>query len=129
MNIRLIITILSISYMGTFASETITQTVIHNNKKQISTKTNVKRTQKNWDLKITIKGIVCAFCSQGLKKAFLSHQSVQSAVVNLENKTVKIKLKPKKILNNPTVHEIVKNAGYSVEQISRSNGSQATPID
>lgn len=64
------------------------------------------------ELKVGVKGMVCAFCAQGIEKKFKSQKEVSSIEVSLENKYVKLKFKPGQTLAKDKITEILKEAGY-----------------
>lgn len=64
------------------------------------------------ELKVGVKGMVCAFCAQGIEKKFKSQPEVSSVEVSLENKYVKLKFKEGKSLAKEKITEILKDAGY-----------------
>lgn len=64
------------------------------------------------DVKIGIKGMVCAFCAQGIEKSFKSQPEVAKIDVSLENKTVVVKFKDGKSLSKEKMSEILKDSGY-----------------
>ena len=43
------------------------------------------------EIKVGVKGMVCAFCAQGIEKNFLKQPEVSKVEVSLENKFVKLK--------------------------------------
>jgi periplasmic mercuric ion binding protein len=64
------------------------------------------------EMKISVKGMVCAFCAQGIEKNFLKQPEVSKVEVSLENKYVKLKFKEGKTLAKEKIVEILKEAGY-----------------
>lgn len=64
------------------------------------------------ELKVGVKGMVCAFCAQGIEKKFKSQPEVSNVEVSLENKYVKLKFKEGKTLTKEKITEILKDAGY-----------------
>lgn len=74
---------------------------------------NVEMTQeKSNELKVGVKGMVCAFCAQGIEKKFKAQKEVDSVTVSLENKFVKLKFKDGQRLSNERITEVLKDAGY-----------------
>ena len=67
------------------------------------------------EIKIGVKGMVCAFCAQGIEKQFKSQKEVESIDVSLQNKFVKIKFKDGQKISNEKIIEILKDAGYETE--------------
>ena len=64
------------------------------------------------EIKVGVKGMVCAFCAQGIQKNFKKQPEVESVEVSLENKFVKLKFKEGKELSKSKITEIFKDAGY-----------------
>lgn len=64
------------------------------------------------ELKVNVKGMVCAFCAQGIEKKFMAQPEVAKVEVSLANKFVKLNFKDGKRLPNEKVAEILKDAGY-----------------
>jgi len=64
------------------------------------------------ELKVGVKGMVCAFCAQGIEKNFLKQPEVSKVEVSLENKYVKLKFKEGKTLAKDKIASILKEAGY-----------------
>ncbi len=71
------------------------------------------------EITVTVKGMVCSFCAQGIKKAFGSKEEVDNINVDLDNKLVAITTKNAGSLNDETVTQIVNDAGYDVVKIER----------
>lgn len=63
-------------------------------------------------MEVKVKGMVCAFCAQGIEKKFKEQEAVQSIDVNLKEKTVKIFWKKDQRLSKDKVSELLKDAGY-----------------
>ena len=64
------------------------------------------------ELTVGVKGMVCAFCAQGIEKKFKAQDEVQSIEVSLEKKFVKIKFKEGQSLSREKIAELLKDAGY-----------------
>ena len=71
------------------------------------------------EIKVSVKGMVCGFCAQGIEKKFKAEPSVQKVDVSLETKLVTIDLKDGKEIDNGKIEKILKDAGYNVEKIER----------
>lgn len=67
------------------------------------------------ELTVGVKGMVCAFCAQGIEKKFKAQNEVSSVQVSLENKYVKLKFKDGQRLSNEKIAEILKEAGYEAD--------------
>lgn len=64
------------------------------------------------ELKVGVKGMVCAFCAQGIEKNFLKQSEVSKVEVSLENKYVILKFKEGQTLAKEKIAAILKEAGY-----------------
>jgi mercuric ion binding protein len=67
------------------------------------------------ELTVNVKGMVCAFCAQGIEKKLTSQDEVESVEVSLQNKFVKIKFKEGKRLANDKIITILKESGYDTD--------------
>jgi mercuric ion binding protein len=67
------------------------------------------------ELKVGIKGMVCAFCAQGIEKKFKSQKEIESVQVSLADKTVKLKFKDGQKIPQDKIAEIIKDAGYEAD--------------
>ena len=54
-------------------------------------------------MNVTVKGMVCSFCAQGLEKKFKEQKEVKEIQVSLEQKFIKIKFHEGKSLNQDKV--------------------------
>tara|TARA_Y100000991_G_C21946481_1_gene337682 strand:+ start:528 stop:971 length:444 start_codon:yes stop_codon:yes gene_type:complete len=72
---------------------------------------------------VTVNGMVCSFCVQGLEKAFTKEKSVKSVVVSLSDKLVVLSLKENMDISDEKIKSIVENTGYNVKKIKRSSVS------
>lgn len=72
----------------------------------------VQSTPEIQELKVNVKGMVCAFCAQGIEKKFKNQPEVSGVEVSLENKYVKIKFKDGKNLSKEKIIQILKDSGF-----------------
>lgn len=68
---------------------------------------------------VSVKGMVCSFCAQGIKKKFSADEAVEGIDVSLEKHRVGLVLKDGKDIGDEKITEILKEAGFSVENIER----------
>ena len=68
-------------------------------------------------LDITVKGMVCSFCAQGIEKQINALGGIEDIKVDLEN--YKVMVTSSKSLNEEAVKKAISDAGYNVEAISR----------
>lgn len=64
------------------------------------------------ELKVGVKGMVCAFCAQGIEKSFKKQPEVEKIKVSLENKYVQITFKDGQRIPNEKIATMLKDAGY-----------------
>jgi mercuric ion binding protein len=67
-------------------------------------------------VEITVKGMVCSFCSQGITKKF-NDEKVKSVNVDLGKHLVTIELNEGQKLTNEKITQILTDSGYGVEKI------------
>ena len=77
------------------------------------------------DISVGLNGLVCDFCSLALNKTFKKRGEVRGTYIDLDTKTLSVALVPDKTLDNDTLINLVKKAGYSVTAISRKDGTNA----
>jgi periplasmic mercuric ion binding protein len=71
------------------------------------------------DIHISVKGMVCGFCAQGIEKKFKAMPEVDKVEVSLEKKTVFVKTKENKDISDETIKQVLSDAGYNVGEIKR----------
>lgn len=64
--------------------------------------------------KVTVNGMVCAFCAQGIEIRLQKLPATQSVWVDLKKKVVLVQAKPKQTIDQKAVTEEIVNAGYDV---------------
>jgi len=65
---------------------------------------------------VTVKGMVCSFCSQGITKKF-KEENVKNVHVDLEKHLVSLELNDGQKLEAAKIEQILKDSGYGVEKI------------
>ena len=79
-------------------------------------------TMSSYTVSVTVKGMVCSFCAQGIKKLFKNELGEKNVTVSVNNDFSKITLS---ILNNmkisdKRIKEIIIDSGYNVGEIVRN---------
>lgn len=69
---------------------------------------------------VTVKGMVCTFCAQGIKKNFSRNENVKGIEVDMDKKLVSITTKEEGVLSDDEVRGIIVDAGYDVLRIERA---------
>lgn len=75
------------------------------------------------NIKVTVKGMVCSFCAQGIKKTFLKNDKVKNINVDLDSKLVAIETKDGAALGDEEITSTIKDAGYEVLSIERGKNA------
>lgn len=68
-------------------------------------------------MKITVNGMVCSFCAQGIEKSIMKMDDTKAIFVDLKNKVVVIEAKDGKSLNEKVISQEIKDSGYDVVKI------------
>lgn len=68
-------------------------------------------------LKVTVNGMVCAFCAQGIEKRLGQLAATQAVFVDLKNRVVAVQAKPGQRLDDKAVRSEIVDAGYDVVTI------------
>jgi mercuric ion binding protein len=71
-------------------------------------------------IKADVNGLVCAFCAAAIEKRLKSLSEVKSVYVDLSRKIVAVELKDGKDITPDKIAEEIKDAGYDVVTIGRS---------
>lgn len=69
---------------------------------------------------IAVKGMVCSFCAQGIKKTISRREGVQKVDVDLDKKLVTVYTKGDYQFSDDEIRETIVDAGYEVVSIERS---------
>lgn len=73
--------------------------------------------------KLTVNGMVCAFCAQGIEKKLTAMPQTQAVYVNLGEKIVAVEAKEGQAIDVDKVRAEVKDAGYDVVKVETVNQS------
>lgn len=68
-------------------------------------------------MKITVNGMVCSFCAQGIEKSIMKMEDAKAIFVDLKNKVVVIEAKEGKTLSEKLISQEIKDSGYDVVKI------------
>ncbi len=75
-------------------------------------------------IEMTVNGLVCAFCAQGIEKKLKKFPATAEVLVSLEHRLVAVSLKEGQDIPDEDLRKALTDAGYTVKAISRSE----TPI-
>ena len=67
--------------------------------------------------KLTVNGMVCAFCAQGIEKRLSALPQTQAVYVNLGKKVVAVQAKEGQQLDDAVLRHEITEAGYDVVKV------------
>jgi copper chaperone CopZ len=70
--------------------------------------------------KVTVNGMVCSFCAQGIEKKMKALSETKDVYVGLKNHLVVVEVKDGLTLSQDVIRKIIKDAGYEVKSIEVS---------
>lgn len=68
-------------------------------------------------VKITVNGMVCAFCAQGIEKRISKMEATKDVFVDLKKKTVAVEAKDGQTLDTQAISAEIVDAGYDVVKL------------
>jgi mercuric ion binding protein len=71
-------------------------------------------------IEMTVNGLVCGFCAQGIEKTLRKNPATEDVVVNLEHRLVAVATRPGQDIADETLRDALKDAGYDVTGIERT---------
>lgn len=75
-------------------------------------------------IEMTVNGLVCAFCAQGIEKKLKKFPATAEVVVSLEHRLVAVALKDGTDISDGDLRKAMTDSGYTVKEINRTT----TPI-
>ncbi len=76
-------------------------------------------------IKVTVNGMVCSFCAQGIEKRLSKMGATKDALVDLKKKTVAVEAKDGQALDAKAISAEIVDAGYDVVKIEPVSQSVA----
>ena len=76
-------------------------------------------------IELTVNGLVCGFCAQGIEKTLRKNPATSDVFVSLENRLVAVTTKPSTDIADDVLRKALQDAGYDVKAIVRTE----RPID
>ncbi len=70
--------------------------------------------------KVTVNGMVCSFCAQGIEKKMKALSETKAVYVELKNHLVVVEAKEGSNISQDVIKKIIKDAGYEVKSIEVS---------
>lgn len=77
-------------------------------------------------IEMGVKGLVCAFCAQGIEKKLRKLPATADVVVSLEERLVAVALKDGQDIPDAELRKTLTDAGYTVTIIQRTDTPLAT---
>lgn len=77
-------------------------------------------------IEMTVNGLVCGFCAQGIEKTLRKNAATDDVLVSLENRLVAIATKEGADISDAELRNALTNAGYDVKAIERTQNSLDT---
>jgi copper chaperone CopZ len=71
-------------------------------------------------IQMTVNGLVCGFCAQGIEKTLRKNPATADVLVSLENRLVAIATKEGQDIGDDELRKALTNAGYDVKSIERT---------
>ncbi len=76
-------------------------------------------------IEMKVFGMVCGFCAQGIESNLRKHSATSEVVVSLEKQLVVVKTKQGESIDDAELHKAIKDAGYDLKEIARTDRSIA----
>ena len=76
-------------------------------------------------IEMSVNGLVCAFCAQGIEKRLRKLPATADVVVSLEQRLVAVALKENQDIPDAELRRALTDAGYTVTAIQRTDTSMA----
>jgi copper chaperone CopZ len=76
-------------------------------------------------MKVTVNGMVCAFCAQGIEKRISKMSATQAVFVDLKKKTVLVQAKEGQTLDGKAITAEIVDSGYDVVKLESVQQSVA----
>jgi len=76
-------------------------------------------------IEMTVNGLVCGFCAQGIEKTLRKNPATADVVVSLENRLVAVATKPGTDIDDAVLRRALADAGYDVKAIARTERTTA----
>jgi copper chaperone CopZ len=74
-------------------------------------------------IELTVNGLVCGFCAQGIEKTLRRNSATDDVFVSLENRLVVVATKPDTDIPDDVLRKALQDAGYDVKAIARTDRS------
>jgi mercuric ion binding protein len=72
-------------------------------------------------IEMTVNGLVCGFCAQGIEKTLRRNPATEDVFVNLEHRLVAVATRTDADIADATLREALRDSGYDVVTIHRTD--------
>lgn len=76
-------------------------------------------------VKVTVDGMVCSFCAQGVVAHFKKHKAISDLHVELTRKLVLLEEKKGSSISDQEITESIRKAGFKPQKVERTTESLA----
>ena len=76
-------------------------------------------------IEMTVNGLVCGFCAQGIEKTLRKNAATEDVLVSLENRLVAVATKSGADIPDEVLRKALQDAGYDVKAIARTDRTLA----
>lgn len=76
-------------------------------------------------IEMTVNGLVCGFCAQGIEKTLRKNPATADVLVSLENRLVAVATKDGQDISDIDLRSALTDAGYDVKAIERTRNSMS----
>ncbi|HET9397161.1 MAG TPA: heavy-metal-associated domain-containing protein [Nitrospiraceae bacterium] len=76
-------------------------------------------------IEMTVNGLVCGFCAQGIEKTLRKNPATADVIVSLEDRLVAVATKAGADISDDVLRKALTDAGYDVKAITRTERSIA----
>lgn len=74
-------------------------------------------------VEMTVDGMVCAFCAQGIEKKLRENSATDDVFISLEHHLVAVAMKGRQTITDTELKRVLTEAGYSVREVKHSSQS------
>lgn len=79
------------------------------------------RAEGGTTIRLTVDGLVCAFCAQGIEQTLRRQPATDDVFVSLERRLVAVAIKPGQDIPDDALHKALRDAGYTIRAIERGD--------
>lgn len=72
---------------------------------------------------VTINGMVCSFCVQGVERKIRGLSETQNVKIDLSKRLVQVWLRPGEVIQDDQLRKLIRDAGFDVREIKHIRGT------